>query len=79
MLAKATSSSFFSALFKDKWNIQQYDTGIDEIFIDRKPECFGAFLDLLRIRELRIPGSIPKDFSTHKLYIMASRTTSRQQ
>ncbi|XP_047333568.1 BTB/POZ domain-containing protein At2g24240-like [Impatiens glandulifera] len=55
-LAIAGANSYFAAYFDDNWDLQSQNSG--EHFIDRNPDCFAAFLDLLRTGELNIPSNV---------------------
>ncbi|KAI3897934.1 hypothetical protein MKW92_009605 [Papaver armeniacum] len=45
-LASVNRNSMFGAMFDDEWNLQPTEVN-KEYFIDRNPDCFSVFLDLL--------------------------------
>lgn len=55
-LAIAGRNSYFGSMFDENWDIQ----ASGEHFIDRNPDCFAVFLDLLRTGELHIPPHVPE-------------------
>ncbi|GAV83114.1 K_tetra domain-containing protein, partial [Cephalotus follicularis] len=58
-LANAGRNSYFGSLFDDNWNLKS-SSNEEFFFIDRNPDCFAIFLDLLRTGDLHIPSNIPE-------------------
>ncbi|KAI3897932.1 hypothetical protein MKW92_009603 [Papaver armeniacum] len=56
-LASVNRNSMFGAMFDDEWNPQPTEVN-KEYFIDRNPDCFSVFLDLLGTGELHVPPNL---------------------
>ncbi|KAI3923899.1 hypothetical protein MKW92_042609 [Papaver armeniacum] len=56
-LASVNRNSVFGAMFDDEWNLQPTEVN-KEYFIDRNPDCFSVFLDLLGTGELHVPPNL---------------------
>ncbi|KAI3897931.1 hypothetical protein MKW92_009602 [Papaver armeniacum] len=58
-LASVSRNSMFGAMFDYEQNHQPTEVN-KEYFIDRNPDCFAVFLDLLATGELYVPPHIPE-------------------